>query len=89
MKKPWVWLSLAMPRIVAACGAGDDDHGAQRPFGVAGIIGGIWNGNVQSNLTGRNTGSQTSANIAANGPFFSGSGTIYHQRNCDDLFRLL
>ena len=104
MIKPWVWLmSLAMLGMVAACGGGDNDHIAQRPFGVAGIMEGIWNGNVHSNLTGRDTGmfvivtadgtfsliandcNQISANIAANGAFFSGAGTTYLQTNCDGL----
>src|ERR1700737_4671162 len=39
MIKPWAWLmSLAMLGMVAACGGGDNDHVAQRPFGVAGIM---------------------------------------------------
>ncbi len=104
MKKPLVWLlSIAMLVSVGACGGGNDDHSAPRPFGVAGIMEGIWNGNLHSNLTGRDTGmfvivtaggalslitddcQQISANIAANGPFFSGAGTTYLQTNCDGV----
>ncbi|MDH6153716.1 MULTISPECIES: hypothetical protein [Paraburkholderia] len=102
MKKLWVWLmSIAMLSSVVACGGGHDDHSARRPFGVAGIMEGIWNGNLHSNLTGRDTGmfvivtaggafslitddcGQISANIAADGSFFSGAGTTYLQTNCD------
>lgn len=101
MKKLWVWLlSIAMLGSVVTCGGDHHDH---RPFGVAGIMEGIWNGNVHSNLTGRDTGmfvivtaggalslitddcAQTSANIAASGPFFSGAGTTYTQTNCDGI----
>lgn len=104
MKKLWVWLlAIAMLGSVVACGGGDEDHGAHRPLGVAGIMEGIWNGNMHSNVTGRDTGmfvivtaggtfslitddcAQTSANIAASGPFFSGAGTIYLQTNCDGI----
>ena len=105
MKKLWVWLvSIAMLGGVVACG-GDHhhDHRVDRPFGVAGIMEGIWNGHAHSNLTGRDTAmfvivtadgafslitgdcAQTSANIAANGPFFSGAGTTYTQTNCDGI----
>ncbi|CAB3787655.1 hypothetical protein [Pararobbsia alpina] len=102
MKTFWVWLlSAVLLGSVAACGGGHDDHSTQRPFGVAGIMEGIWNGNLHSNLNGGDTGmfvivtadgalslitndcQQISANIAANGPFFSGAGTTYLQTNCD------
>jgi hypothetical protein len=104
MKTFWVWLvSIVLLGSVVACGGGHDDHRTHRPFGVAGIMEGIWNGNLHSNLTGRDTGmfvivtaggalslitndcEQISANIAANGPFFSGAGTTYLQTNCDGI----
>jgi hypothetical protein len=56
MKKLWVWLiSIALLGSVVACGGDHDDH-HHRPFGVAGIMEGIWNGNLHSNVTGRDTG---------------------------------
>jgi hypothetical protein len=104
MKKLWVWLmSIAMLGSIVTCGGDHDDHHVHRPFAVAGIMEGIWNGNVHSNLTGRDTAmfvivtaggtlslitddcAQISANIAANGPFFSGAGTTYLQTNCDGI----
>jgi hypothetical protein len=57
MKKLLVWLmSIAIIGSVAACGGDHDHHDDQKPFGVAGIMEGIWNGNLHSNSTGRDTG---------------------------------
>ncbi|CAB3800727.1 hypothetical protein [Pararobbsia alpina] len=60
MKKVWVWLmSTVLLGSLVACGGGHDDHdhhATQRPFGVAGIMEGIWNGNLHSNSSGGDTG---------------------------------
>jgi hypothetical protein len=57
MKRLWIWLvSLALLGSIGACGGGHESPGANRPFGVAGIMEGIWSGNFHSNVTGRDTG---------------------------------
>jgi hypothetical protein len=58
MKRLWVGLmSIVLLGSLMACGGGDDhSHGHRRPLGVAGIMEGIWNGNLHSNVTGRDTG---------------------------------
>ncbi|MGF6651695.1 hypothetical protein OKW34_002257 [Paraburkholderia youngii] len=60
MKRFWVWLmSIALLGGLVACGGGGGDHespAASRPLGVAGDMEGIWNGNLHSNVTGRDKG---------------------------------
>lgn len=106
MKRLWVWLlSFALLASVMSCGGGNDhrSNASSRPFGVAGIMEGIWTGNFHSNVTGRDTGmfviitaggtfdlitddcGQIVASIAANGPFFSGTGTSFTETNCDGI----
>lgn len=57
MKWLWIWLvSLALLGSTGACSGGNESPGANRPFGVAGIMEGIWSGDFHSNVTGRDTG---------------------------------
>lgn len=70
MKRVWCCLiSIVLIGSIIACGGDDDDHSNKQPqpLGAAGIIEGIWNGNLTSNVTGRNTGMFVI--VTANGQF--------------------
>jgi hypothetical protein len=59
MNRLWTWLiSFALlGSVMVACGGDDhDSHHDSRPLGVAGVMEGIWNGRLHSNVTGRDTG---------------------------------
>jgi hypothetical protein len=59
MKRLPVWLiSLALlcGMLVACGGDHHESHDHGRPLGVAGVMEGIWNGRLHSNVTGRDTG---------------------------------